>query len=77
MFVFDFRARRAAKEAKDAPAQPAPEKPRVDIKKFVKIGRPGYKGKYKMLHTLYKNLKMLLQKRIINIKNNRAKNIPV
>ncbi|KAL4225407.1 Splicing factor 3A subunit 2 [Mactra antiquata] len=36
-------ARRAAKEAKDAPAQPAPEKPRVDIKKFVKIGRPGYK----------------------------------
>ena len=37
------RARRAAKEAKDAPAQPAPEKARVDIKKFVKIGRPGYK----------------------------------
>lgn len=36
-------ARRAAKEAKDAPAQPAPEKPRVDIKKFVKIGRPGYR----------------------------------
>ena len=36
-------ARRAAKEAKDAPAQPAPEKPRVDVKKFVKIGRPGYK----------------------------------
>ena len=38
------RARRAAKEAKEAPPQPAPEKPRVDIKKFVKIGRPGYKG---------------------------------
>jgi len=37
------RARRAAKEAKDAPAQPAPEKAHVDIKKFVKIGRPGYK----------------------------------
>ncbi|XP_022094954.1 splicing factor 3A subunit 2-like [Acanthaster planci] len=37
-------ARRAAKEAKDAPAQPALlEKPKVDIKKFVKIGRPGYK----------------------------------
>ncbi|XP_070566225.1 splicing factor 3A subunit 2-like [Ptychodera flava] len=35
--------RRAAKEAKDAPAQPAPEKARVEIKKFVKIGRPGYK----------------------------------
>ncbi|KAK3707607.1 hypothetical protein QZH41_017863, partial [Actinostola sp. cb2023] len=36
-------ARRAAKEAKDAPAQPALEKPRVSLKKFVKIGRPGYK----------------------------------
>ena len=39
------RARRAAKEAKDAPAQPALlEKAKVDIRKFVKIGRPGYKG---------------------------------
>uniref|UniRef100_A0A8D8U1Y9 Splicing factor 3A subunit 2 n=1 Tax=Cacopsylla melanoneura TaxID=428564 RepID=A0A8D8U1Y9_9HEMI len=36
-------ARRAAKEAKDAPQQPAPEKPRVEPKKFVKIGRPGYR----------------------------------
>lgn len=36
-------ARRAAKEAKEAPAQPAPEKAKVEIKKFVKIGRPGYK----------------------------------
>ncbi|BFZ04168.1 hypothetical protein BsWGS_07207 [Bradybaena similaris] len=36
-------ARRAAKEAKDAPAQPAPERPKVDIRRFVKIGRPGYK----------------------------------
>lgn len=40
----DFRARRAAKEAKEAPAQPAPEKVKVEVKKFVKIGRPGYKG---------------------------------
>ena len=39
------RARRAAKEAKEAPAQPAPEKVKVEVKKFVKIGRPGYKGK--------------------------------
>ena len=38
------RARRMAKEAKDAPVQPAPEKARVDVKKFVKIGRPGYRG---------------------------------
>jgi splicing factor 3A subunit 2 len=36
-------ARRAAKEAKDTPIQPALERPRVDIKKFVKIGRPGYR----------------------------------
>ncbi|ESO84705.1 hypothetical protein LOTGIDRAFT_131897 [Lottia gigantea] len=36
-------ARRAAKEAKEAPSQPAPEKAKVEIKKFVKIGRPGYK----------------------------------
>ena len=44
-FCFLSRARRAAKEAKDAPQQPAPEKSRVEIRKFVKIGRPGYKGK--------------------------------
>lgn len=36
-------ARRAAKEAKDSPAFPAPAKARVDVKKFVKIGRPGYR----------------------------------
>jgi len=36
-------ARRAAKEAKDAPVQPAPLRAGVDIKKFVKIGRPGYR----------------------------------
>lgn len=40
-----FRARRVAKEAKEAPAQPAPAKVKVEVKKFVKIGRPGYKGK--------------------------------
>lgn len=36
-------ARRAAKDAKDSPALPAASKARVDIKKFVKIGRPGYR----------------------------------
>lgn len=36
-------ARRAAKEAKEAPQTLAPEKPRVEPKKFVKIGRPGYR----------------------------------
>lgn len=34
---------RAAKEAKDLPYMPQPEKARVEPKKFVKIGRPGYK----------------------------------
>ncbi|CAI7992230.1 Splicing factor 3A subunit 2 [Geodia barretti] len=36
-------AQRAAKEAKDSQILPALEKPRVDVKRFVKIGRPGYK----------------------------------
>lgn len=36
-------ARRAAEQAKDTPSQPAPEKLRIEPKKFVKIGRPGYK----------------------------------
>jgi splicing factor 3A subunit 2 len=37
-------ARRAAKDAKDAPGQQTlPARANVDIRKFVKIGRPGYK----------------------------------
>ncbi|XP_057535064.1 uncharacterized protein LOC130813279 [Amaranthus tricolor] len=36
-------AKRAAREAKDAPAQPQPNKRKVDIRKTVKIGRPGYR----------------------------------
>ncbi|XP_078488186.1 zinc finger protein [Ciona intestinalis] len=36
-------AKRAARDAKEAPIQPAPVKPMVEVKKFVKIGRPGYK----------------------------------
>ena len=36
-------AKRAAKEAKEAPGSSVPEKAKVDVKKFVKIGRPGYK----------------------------------
>ncbi|KPM02306.1 splicing factor 3A subunit 2-like protein [Sarcoptes scabiei] len=35
-------ARRAAKDAKDAP-QPMLSKSKIDIRKFVKIGRPGYR----------------------------------
>lgn len=36
-------AKRAAKEAKDSQILPALEKPRPDVKRFVRIGRPGYK----------------------------------
>ncbi|CAL9185763.1 unnamed protein product [Musa hybrid cultivar] len=36
-------AKRAAREAKDAPAQPQPHKRKVALRKSVKIGRPGYR----------------------------------
>lgn len=39
----DNLKRRAAKEAAENPQQPQLAQPRVDIKKFIKIGRPGYK----------------------------------
>ena len=37
-------AKRAARDAKETPVQPAPAKAVIEVKKFVKIGRPGYKG---------------------------------
>ncbi|CAN0878703.1 Splicing factor 3A subunit 2 [Linum grandiflorum] len=36
-------AKRAAREAKESPALPQPNKRKVNIKKSVKIGRPGYR----------------------------------
>ncbi|VDN56333.1 unnamed protein product [Dracunculus medinensis] len=36
-------ARRAAKEASDMPYMPTPQQVKIEPKKFVKIGRPGYK----------------------------------
>ncbi|GAB2229621.1 hypothetical protein Drorol1_Dr00013868 [Drosera rotundifolia] len=36
-------AKRAAREAKDAPVQPQPHKRKVALKRSVKIGRPGYR----------------------------------
>ncbi|KAF6166556.1 hypothetical protein GIB67_005418 [Kingdonia uniflora] len=36
-------AKRAAREAKDAPIQPQPHKRKVSLRKSVKIGRPGYR----------------------------------
>lgn len=50
--IVPSRARRAAKEAKEAPAQPAPAKVKVEVKKFVKIGRPGYKGTVDILKNM-------------------------
>ncbi|KJE96231.1 splicing factor 3a subunit 2 [Capsaspora owczarzaki ATCC 30864] len=35
-------AKRAARDARDNPTQAAPAKPRSELKKFLKIGRPGY-----------------------------------
>ncbi|KAK9139403.1 hypothetical protein Scep_009084 [Stephania cephalantha] len=35
-------AKRAAREAKDAPVQPQPHKRKLSLRKTVKIGRPGY-----------------------------------
>lgn len=38
-------ARRAAQQAAEQPALPfQDQKPKTNVKKFVKIGRPGYKG---------------------------------
>ena len=53
-------ARRAATEAKEAAVQLAPEKPKVDIKKFVKIGRPGYRVT-KQLNPATKQQSLLFQ----------------
>ncbi|CAI9097928.1 OLC1v1034452C1 [Oldenlandia corymbosa var. corymbosa] len=36
-------AKRASREAREAPAQPQPHKRKVSLKKSVKIGRPGYR----------------------------------
>ncbi|XP_043689218.1 splicing factor 3A subunit 2 [Telopea speciosissima] len=36
-------AKRAAREAKEAPVQPQPHKRKVSLRKTVKIGRPGYR----------------------------------
>lgn len=41
-------ARRAAKEAADQPYLPLPQHTKVEPKKFVKIGRPGYKVLFKI-----------------------------
>ena len=45
-------ARRAAKDASDQPYFPLPQHNKVETKKFVKIGRPGYKVS-SCLHWLY------------------------
>jgi len=50
-------AKRAARDAQEQPVQPAPLKPVVEVKKFVKIGRPGYKvTKQRVLETKQQSL---------------------
>ncbi|CAF0756869.1 unnamed protein product [Didymodactylos carnosus] len=36
-------ARRAARDAKELPGQTQPARPQIEVRKFIKIGRPGYK----------------------------------
>lgn len=55
-----------AKEAKDAPIQPAPEKARVDVKKFVKIGRPGYRGEWEGHDTISYSCHGKVYRRVTN-----------
>lgn len=69
-----FRARRAAKEAKEAPAQPAPAKVKVEVKKFVKIGRPGYKGMQALVFYMVVTLWFII---LVSLKNALLKKINV
>lgn len=69
-----FRARRAAKEAKEAPAQPAPAKVKVEVKKFVKIGRPGYKGRQALVFYMVVTLWFII---LVSLKNALLKKINV
>jgi hypothetical protein len=41
-----FRARRAARENQQSSDVVHPMKPHYEVRKFIKIGRPGYKGKF-------------------------------
>jgi hypothetical protein len=44
-FEFYSRARRAARENQQSSDIVQPIKPHYEVRKFIKIGRPGYKGK--------------------------------
>ena len=60
-------SRRAAKEAKKQLTLPALEKPRVEIRKFVKIGRPGYKvesGLFEVMHPFLSQRMKLIENRL-------------
>ncbi|PON49002.1 Zinc finger, C2H2 domain containing protein, partial [Parasponia andersonii] len=60
-------AKRAAREAKDAPAQPQPHKRKVNIRKTVKIGRPGYRVT-KQFDPETKQRSLLFQLNILRLK---------
>jgi len=44
-FLYYYRSRRAARENQQSSDVVAPIKPHYEVRKFIKIGRPGYKGK--------------------------------
>ena len=43
MNFFSYRARRAARENQQSTDSVQPMKPHYEVRKFIKIGRPGYK----------------------------------
>ena len=43
--MLSCRARRAARENQQLTDSVQPIKPHYEVRKFIKIGRPGYKGK--------------------------------
>ena len=47
-----FRARRAARENQQSSDIIQPIKPHYEVRKFIKIGRPGYKGNFSLVNFL-------------------------
>jgi hypothetical protein len=50
---FFLRARRAARENQQSSDIVQPIKPHYEVRKFIKIGRPGYKGKFHFFSNLF------------------------
>ncbi len=52
-FQFYYRARRAARENQQSSDIVQPIKPHYEVRKFIKIGRPGYKGKLNFFRIIF------------------------